>query len=681
MSEQSNNAPSGAVVERLEHLRSQLNYHGHRYYVLDDPEIPDAEYDRLFQALIALESEHPELITSDSPTQRVGAAPIDAFASVKHEVPMLSLDNVFDEEGLRAFDTRIKDRLKTEAPIAYACEPKYDGIAVSLFYQDGVLQRGATRGDGQTGEDITQNVRTIGSIPMRLNGEGYPRAMEVRGEIYLPHKGFHALNETAQKNGDKIFANPRNAAAGSLRQKDPSVTASRPLAMCAYSVGWHEEGELPDTHLEILAKLADWGFLVSAYRRSAEGIDDCVTYYRYLGDERDSLPFDIDGIVFKVNDLALQEQLGFVSRAPRWAIAYKFPAQEALTQLNDVKFQVGRTGAITPVAKVAPVVVGGVTVSNVTLHNSDEIERLDLHLGDTVVVRRAGDVIPQVVSVVKSKRVKGAQAVSFPTTCPVCDSPIAKKEGEVAFRCSGGIVCGAQRKEAIKHFASRNSMDIEGLGDKIVEQLVDEGLIQSIADIYTLDRAALIPLERMGEKSVDNLLAAIEASKHTTLGRFLFALGVREVGQTTARNLAQHFGALEALRQADEETLQGVTDIGPVAAGFIVEFFAQQQNNQIVDALLEAGIEWEVIAPKSQDELPLAGRTYVLTGTLETMTRDEGKERLQAFGAKVSGSVSAKTHCVVAGPGAGSKLSKAESLGVEVIDEAAFVTLLAELEA
>ncbi len=681
MAGQSTQASRDALIKRLEALKSQLYYHGHRYYVLDDPEIPDAEYDRLFQELKTLEHENPELITTDSPTQRVGASPVDAFSSVKHEMPMLSLDNVFDETGLRAFDTRIKERLKTDEAIHYACEPKYDGIAVSLLYRDGVLERGATRGDGQTGEDITQNVRTIGSIPMRLIGEGYPNVLEVRGEIYLPHKGFRALNENAQNLGEKIFANPRNAAAGSLRQKDPSVTATRPLVMCAYSVGWHDGGELPDTHLDILAKLADWGFLVSAYRRSAEGIEDCIEYHRYLGGERDNLPFDIDGIVFKVNDLALQETLGFVSRAPRWAIAYKFPAQEEMTRLNDVKFQVGRTGAITPVAKVEPVVVGGVTVSNVTLHNSDEIDRLDLHLGDTVVVRRAGDVIPQVVSVVKSKRVNNAQPISFPSACPVCQSPIAKKEGEVAYRCSGGIVCGAQRKEAIKHFASRNAMDIEGLGDKIVEQLVDAGLIQSIADLYTLDRTVLVQLERMGEKSVDNLLTAIEKSKQTTLGRFLFALGIREVGQTTARNLALHFGSLDALRQADEETLQSINDIGPVAASFIVEFFAQAQNNNIVDALLAAGIVWDVITPVKPDEQPLSGQTYVLTGTLETMSRDEGKERLQALGAKVSGSVSAKTHCVVAGPGAGSKLTKAESLGVKVIDEAAFLTLLADLEA
>ncbi len=681
MAEQSTQASRDAVIKRLEALKSQLNYHGHRYYVLDDPEIPDAEYDRLFQALKTLEQENPELITTDSPTQRVGASPVDTFSPVKHEMPMLSLDNVFDETGLRAFDTRIKERLKTDEAIHYACEPKYDGIAVSLLYRDGVLVRGATRGDGQIGEDITQNVRTIGSIPMRLIGEGYPNVLEVRGEIYLPHKGFRTLNENAQNLGEKIFANPRNAAAGSLRQKDPSVTATRPLVMCAYSVGWHDGGELPDTHLAILAKLADWGFLVSAYRRSAEGIEDCIEYHRYLGSERDNLPFDIDGIVFKVNDLALQDTLGFVSRAPRWAIAYKFPAQEEMTRLNDVKFQVGRTGAITPVAKVEPVIVGGVTVSNVTLHNSDEIDRLDLHLGDTVVVRRAGDVIPQVVSVVKSKRVNNAQPVTFPNACPVCESPIAKKEGEVAYRCSGGIVCGAQRKEAIKHFASRNAMDIEGLGDKIVEQLVDEGLIQSIADLYTLDRTVLVQLERMGEKSVDNLLAAIEKSKQTTLGRFLFALGIREVGQTTARNLALHFGSLDALRQADEETLQSINDIGPVAASFIVEFFAQTQNNNIVDALLAAGIVWDVITPVKPDEQPLSGQTYVLTGTLETMSRDEGKERLQALGAKVSGSVSAKTHCVVAGPGAGSKLTKAESLGVKVIDEAAFLTLLADLEA
>lgn len=667
------------AMERLEALKTQLNYHGHRYYVLDDPEVPDAEYDRLFQQLNALEETYPDLVTSDSPTQRVGGAPIDEFSSVKHEMPMLSLGNAFSADELRAFDERIKDRLKSEDSVEYACEPKYDGIAVSLLYKNGVLERGATRGDGQTGEDITQNVRTIGSIPMRLRGAGYPKTLEVRGEIYMPLKGFEALNQKARAAEEKIFVNPRNAAAGSLRQKDSAVTATRPLEMCAYNVGWHEDGDLPATHLDILSKLGEWGFLVSDYRREAQGIEKCIEYYQSMSEQRASMPFDIDGIVFKVNNIALQQDLGFVSRAPRWAIAYKFPAQEEITVLKEVKYQVGRTGAITPVAKVEPVFVGGVTVSNVTLHNRDEIERLNLHMGDTVIVRRAGDVIPQIVSVVESKRVADAVPVSFPEHCPVCDSPISTKEGEVIFRCSGGIVCEAQGKEAIKHFASRNAMDIDGLGDKIVEQLVDEGLIHSIADLYALNREALLGLERMGEKSVDNLLAAIDTSKNTTLARFLFSLGIREVGQTTGRNLAQAFGSLDRLRAGSIEDLQAVDDIGPIAASNVVEFFAQEQNNKIVDTLVASGIHWEDIIVAVKASLPLQGKTYVLTGSLETMSREEGKEKLQALGAKVSGSVSKKTHCLIAGPGAGSKLTKAESLEITIMDEQEFIDMLAVL--
>ncbi|MFL0809297.1 MAG: NAD-dependent DNA ligase LigA [Agarilytica sp.] len=667
---------SAEVIERLEELKKELTYHAHRYYVLDDPEIPDAEYDRLFQVLLELEKTHPKLVTSDSPSQRVGAPPVANFQQVKHEIPMLSLDNAFEENDLISFDQRVNDRLKTSDDIEYACEPKYDGIAISLLFKNGVLERGATRGDGETGEDITQNVRTIGSIPIRLLGEGYPEILEVRGEIYMPHKGFDALNNDAIAKGEKTFANPRNAAAGSLRQKDSAITATRPLEMCAYSVGWNQRGELPGSHSEILDKLKEWGFLTSPYRKVAQNISECVLYYQNMQEQRASLPFDIDGIVFKVNDLVKQEALGFISRAPRWAIAYKFPAQEEMTVLNDVGFQVGRTGAITPVAKVEPVFVGGVTVSNITLHNKDEIERLGLRIGDAVIVRRAGDVIPKVVSVVLSKRPKDAKLIEFPTHCPVCASPVSAKEGEAVYRCDGGIVCEAQRKEAIKHFASRNAMDIDGLGDKIVEQFVDEGLIRSIADLYTLQKENLLTLERMGEKSADNLLAAIEDSKATTLGRFLFALGIREVGQTTARNLAQSFGELSVLREATEDELLAINDIGPVAAGFVVEFFAQEQNIKVVNALLDAGVHWPEIEVLKADKQPLLGQTYVLTGTLESMTREEGKERLLALGAKVSGSVSAKTHCLIAGPGAGSKLIKAESLGIEVIDEAGFTQLL-----
>ncbi|WP_086932269.1 NAD-dependent DNA ligase LigA [Agarilytica rhodophyticola] len=667
------------VTQRLETLKQQLIYHGHRYYVLDDPEIPDVEYDRMFQELSTIEAQYPQLISPDSPSQRVGAAPLSEFTSVRHEMRMLSLDNAFSSEDMQAFDERIKDRLKSDATIEYACEPKFDGIAISLLYRDGVLVRGATRGDGETGEDITQNVRTIGSIPIRLMGEGYPANLEVRGEIYLPHKGFDALNKKALENGDKPFVNPRNAAAGSLRQLDSSITASRPLVMCAYSVGWYEGGELPDTHMAIIEKLGQWGFFISDQRRVVEGADGCLDYYQYLEKLRPSLPFDIDGIVFKVNSMALQQSLGFVSRAPRWAIAHKFPAQEEVTLLKDVEFQVGRTGAITPVAKLEPVFVGGVTVSNATLHNRDEVERLQIKIGDTVIVRRAGDVIPQIVSVVLSKRPEGAQSIHFPERCPVCQSPVEAKEGEAVYRCTGGFVCEAQRKEAIKHFASRNAMDVDGLGDKIVEQLVDNALIHSVADLFALKRDDVANLERMGEKSADNLLHALQESKNTTFARFIFSLGIREVGQATARNLAQYFGGLDSLRTASAEDLQEVDDVGPVVADFVVQFFAQEQNNAVVDALVAAGVHWQETEKVTPEVLPLNGQTFVLTGSLESMSRNDGKEILQNFGAKVSGSVSAKTDCLVAGPGAGSKLTKAESLGIKVIDEQAFLELIETL--
>ncbi len=668
------------VRANLESLKHELNYHGHRYYVLDDPEIPDAEYDRLFRKLKSLEEKHPELISEDSPTQRVGGAPLSQFTSVKHEVAMLSLDNAFGAEDMIAFDERVKDRLKSDDTIEYACEPKYDGIAISLLYRNGVLVRGATRGDGQSGEDITQNVRTIGTVPLKLFGSGYPSTLEVRGEIYLPHEGFEAINKKAIDKGEKTFVNPRNAAAGSLRQLDSSVTAQRPLVMCAYSVGWYEGGEVPSTHLGILDSLSEWGFYVSEQRKLASGVEECQSYYEDLSEQRPSLPFDIDGIVFKVNSIALQSELGTISRAPRWAIAYKFPAQEEITVLNDVEFQVGRTGAITPVAKLEPVFVGGVTVSNATLHNRDEIERLDIKIGDSVIVHRAGDVIPKVVSVVLSKRPENAKHIVFPERCPVCDSLVASNEGEAVYRCTGGIICGAQQKEAIKHFASRNAMDIDGLGDKIVEQFVDNKLIQSVADLFCLEKQTIASLDRLGDKSAENLLASLEKSKRTTLDRFIFALGIREVGQATARNLAQYFGNLTSVRQASLEDLQRVPDVGPVVAEYIVAFFAQAQNNHVVDALIAAGVVWEDIDVEHKS-LPLDGKTFVLTGTLEAMSRNEGKEKLQMLGAKVSGSVSAKTDCVVAGPGAGSKLAKAESLGIDVIDEAAFVALLEELQA
>lgn len=666
---------SSELLQRAAELREQLNDHNYRYYILDEPAIPDAEYDRLMQELRNLEAEHPELITPDSPTQRVGATPQSAFAPVHHEVPMLSLDNAFSDEELADFDRRIRDRLKREEQIEYACEPKLDGIAISLLYEDGRLVRGATRGDGQTGEDITQNVRTIASIPLRLRGDDYPPVLEVRGEVYMPKSSFNALNEQAREQGTKVFVNPRNAASGSLRQLDARITASRRLEFCAYGVGRVEGGQLPTCHSEILHELQRWGLKISDQLAVTDGLDGCLEYYRQLEAIRSSLDYDIDGIVYKVNSIDLQRELGFVSRAPRWAVARKFPAQEEMTRVLNVEFQVGRTGAITPVARLEPVFVGGVTVSNATLHNQDEIRRLGLKIGDTVIVRRAGDVIPQVVAVVENMRSAEGRDIEFPTHCPVCSAPVETVPGEAVARCTGGLVCAAQRKEAIRHFASRRAMDIDGLGEKLIEQLVDHALLRSVADIYRLDLDTLVGLERMGKKSAENLLKAIEASKQTTLARFLYALGIRTVGEATARNLAVEFGSLDALMNADEEALQQVKDIGPIVAHFVAEFFQQEKNRETIAALRAAGVTW----PEGQvesDDLPLQGLTYVITGTLDSMTRDEAKEKLQALGATVSGSVSRKTDVVVAGPGAGSKLTKAQELGIKIVDEAELLSLL-----
>ncbi len=667
-----------AIAQEIEALRNQLNQYNYEYYVLDDPSVPDAEYDRGFHRLKALELQLPEAVTADSPTQRVGAPPLSAFQSVRHEMPMLSLDNAFSDDDMADFVRRLQDRLKSQDTLEFACEPKLDGIAISLIYRDGRLERGATRGDGQNGEDITQNVRTIKSVPLKLRGSGYPKLLEVRGEIYLPKEGFEEINQAARESGGKVFVNPRNAAAGSLRVLDSNITASRPLQLCAYSVGLVEGGSLPETHTGVLEALNQWGLRINSHMATAQGLDDCLNYYRKLSELRDGLPYDIDGIVFKVNNLALQERLGFVSRAPRWAIAYKFPAQEQTTRLIDVEFQVGRTGAVTPVARLEPVFVGGVTVSNATLHNRDEIQRLGVKVGDTVIVRRAGDVIPQVVSVVDNQRPDNARDIVFPDQCPVCQSPVETVPGEAVARCSGGLVCGAQRKEAIKHFASRKAMDIEGLGDKLVEVLVDQELIHGAGDIYRLTAEDVAALERMGDKSAQNLINAIDKSKATTLPKFIYALGIREVGEATARNLATALGTLDNIAKADEEALQQIDDIGPVVAHFIHDWFAQSEHQQLVAELKAAGLHWQEQEPSADVSLPLEGETYVITGTLEAMSRDEAKEKLQALGAKVSGSVSKKTHCVVAGPGAGSKLSKAEELGVKVIDEQAFLNLLAE---
>lgn len=668
------NIPADQVAE-VQRLRSEIQQHNYRYYVLDDPEIPDAEYDRLMERLKDLEKKYPQLVASDSPTQRVGETPLSAFATVQHEVPMLSLDNVFNEDELRAFDRRVRERLQDDSEIEYACEPKLDGIAVSLLYQDGLLIRGATRGDGTEGEDITQNVRTIDSVPLRLLGKGYPEVLEVRGEVYMPKKGFERLNDSARNKGDKLFVNPRNAAAGSLRQLDARITNRRPLEIGVYSVG-RVEGKISDKHSDSLTDLKRWGLRINPEVKTVKGVEACIDYYKELQNKRDQLAYDIDGIVFKVDRRDQQGELGFVARAPRWAIAYKFPAQEEMTQLKDVEFQVGRTGAVTPVARLAPVFVGGATVSNASLHNRDEIARLGVKIGDTVIVRRAGDVIPQIVSVVESKRPQDARDIEFPDKCPVCGSKVETLPGEAVARCDGGLICPAQRKEAIKHFASRKALDVDGLGDKLVEQLVDKELVQAVADLYQLSKEDLISLERMGDNSADNLLEALENSKQTTLPKFIYALGIREVGESTARNLARHFGTFDTLAEADKENLQKVPDVGPVVAHFVEEFFRQKHNEDAVKALRQAGVTWGEQTPVDRESLPLHGQTFVITGTLEVMSRDQAKEALEGLGAKVAGSVSKNTDYVIAGPGAGSKLDKAKDLGVETIDEKAMLKLL-----
>lgn len=670
---------SAAVEKEIEALREQLRYHAYKYYVLDDPDIPDAEYDRLYQQLVELEKSHPSLITSDSPSQRVGSTPLPAFEQIKHQMPMLSLDNVFSEEELNAFNQRIQDRLKTTEDITYTAEPKLDGLAISIRYEKGVLIHAATRGDGSTGENVTQNIRTLHSVPLRLLGKNFPEILEVRGEVFMPKKGFEALNQRARDNGEKEFANPRNAAAGSLRQLDPAITATRPLSLYCYSTGIVEGGKLADTHFAILQQLKEFGLPVCNEIKQVQGAKACMDYYLDMAKRRDQLPYDIDGIVYKVNDIGLQKRLGFVARAPRWAIAHKFPAQEEISKIIDVDFQVGRTGVVTPVARLEPVFVGGVTVSNVTLHNMDEIRRKDVRIGDQVVVRRAGDVIPQIVRVVPQSRKQSLPEIQMPVECPVCQSLVEQIEGEAAARCTGGLFCSAQRAEAIKHFASRKAMDIDGLGDKLVEQLVDEKLINTVADLYRLTVEDLSALERMGEKSAKNLIDALAASKKPSLSRFIYALGIREVGETTARNLADEFKTLSAIQNADYEQLIEVQDIGPVVAQHIIHFFQQAHNLEVIDQLLLAGIEIQTVKKSAHDVVENAaffGKTFVITGTLPTMSRDEAKDKLLAVGAKVTGSVSAKTDYLLAGDKAGSKLTKAEKLGVQVLDEAAFLAML-----
>ena len=662
------------IAQRAAALREQINYHNYRYYVLDNPEIPDAEFDKLFRELQTLEREHPALITPDSPTQRVGAAALAAFGEVKHVIPMLSLDNAFSEDEVRAFDRRVREGLKVDE-VSYAAEPKLDGLAVSLLYENGVLARAATRGDGYTGEDITQNVRTIASVPLRLMGKAYPLRLEVRGEVYMSKKGFQALNKRQEAQGDKVFANPRNAAAGSIRQLDSRITASRSLEFCCYGVGQVEEGRLPERHSAILDQLQAWGLRVSPERALVRGVDGCLDYFARMGAKRAALAYEIDGVVFKVDAIAQQQQLGFVARAPRWAVAHKFPAEEALTKVTGIDVQVGRTGTLTPVARLAPVTVGGVTVSNATLHNEDEVHRKDVRVGDTVIIRRAGDVIPEVVSVVKERRPARTRIFHLPKHCPICGSEVVRVEGEAAARCSGGLYCAAQRKEAIRHFASRRALDIEGLGNKLVEQLVEQGLVHDVSDLYALTLERVSGLERMGEKSAENLLSALDKSKATTLARFLYALGIREVGEATARALALYFGELDDIAAADVEALQAVPDIGPVVAQQVAAFFHEHHNREVIKKLRAAGVHWPKVERRAVSS-PLQGKTFVLTGTLAAMTRDEAKQRLQGLGAKVTGSVSAKTDYVIAGEEPGSKLDKARTLNVTVLDEAQFLHML-----
>jgi DNA ligase (NAD+) len=674
-------AASQDIIKQLALIKTVIEEYNYQYYVLDNPSVPDAEYDRQMLALQTIEQQYPDLLTDDSPSQKVGDMPLPDFKQVTHEVPMLSLDNAFDRESFLAFEKRMQDRLKNTNEITYSCEPKLDGLAVSLLYENGKLVRGATRGDGRVGENITANVRTIRNIPLTLRGDNYPQRLEVRGEVIMTRDGFIKLNKTQLQQEKKVFANPRNAAAGSLRQLDSRITAKRPLLFFTYSLGLVENEQYPlaDCHSARLKQLSDWGLPLSKELQVAEGAEACLDYYQHLGNIRDSLNYDIDGVVFKADNIELQKTLGFVARAPRWAIAHKFPAQEEMTVVQEVEFQVGRTGAITPVARLEPVFVGGVTVSNATLHNADEIERLGLKVGDTVIIRRAGDVIPQVVSVIIDKRHKNARDIVFPETCPICDSAIEKLDDEAIARCTGGLYCAAQLKESMKHFASRKAFDIDGLGDKIIEQLVDQKLVKTPADFFSLEFVQISNLERMGEKSAANLIQSLEKCKQTTLAKFIYSLGIREVGEATAANLAAHYCELEAIKHANMESLQEVSDVGAIVAQHLINFFAEEHNVQVIDGLIAAGIDWPIIEKIKIDTLPLSGQTFVLTGTLEQMDRNAAKATLQSLGAKVAGSVSAKTSCVVAGEKAGSKLAKAESLGVKVINEQEMLDLFSQL--
>jgi len=662
---------------RIDQLRVEIAQHDYLYYVQDEPSVPDAEYDRLMRKLVSLETEFPELVTTESPTQRVGGQPSEGFREVRHRTPMLSLANAFTKEEIHLFHERVIKGLEIEH-VSYAAEPKLDGVAISLRYESGKLQQAATRGDGATGEDVTSNVRTISAIPLQLrnkSGSGsWPASLEVRGEIYMPLAGFEAYNEQVRALGLKELVNPRNAAAGSLRQLDPRLTARRPLAFYAYSVVASEG--IPDSHYQAMQKLKEWGFPVNAEIQRVKDADGCIAYYRAMAEKRADLPYDIDGVVYKVDHKEQQETLGFVSRAPRWAIAQKFPAQEEITHLLDIDIQVGRTGALTPVARLEPVFVGGVTVTNATLHNLDEIRRKDVRTGDWVIVRRAGDVIPEVARIVAERREGEPAEFQMPRTCPECGSAVEREEGEAVFRCTGGLFCPAQRKQSIMHYASRRAMDIEGMGEKLVDQLVESGLVHSIADLYSLKREQLVALERMGEKSADNLLAELERSKSPELDRLLYALGIREVGEVTAASLARYFGTMDEVAAASVEDLIEVPDVGPIVAGHVHAFFQEAHNIQVIEALEETGLRWKAVVI-NEGEQPLAGQTWVLTGALG-MPRAKAKNLLESLGAKVSGSVSARTSVVLAGEAAGSKLRKAESLGIEVVDEDQFRELMSK---
>ncbi len=666
---------AAALTRKAQTLRAQIDQHNHDYHVLDEPTVPDAEYDRLMRELEALEAQHPHLVNPQSPTQRVGSLPISQFEQVTHEVPMLSLANAFEPDELREFVRRAHERIEVDPPFEFTAEPKLDGLAISLLYVDGELIRAATRGDGSTGEDVTHNIRTMRSVPLKLSAKDVPKRLEVRGEVYMPKAGFEALNARMLAENQKPFVNPRNAAAGSLRQLDPQLTAQRPLTLFCYGVGLFD-GQLPQRHSELLARLGGWGLRVCPDIELVQGVEGCLEYYERIGARREALPYEIDGVVYKVDRLDYQQRLGKVSRAPRWAVAHKFPAQEEMTVVREVEFQVGRTGALTPVARLDPVFVGGVTVANATLHNIDEIARQDLHVGDTVVVRRAGDVIPKVVSVVLDRRPKDAREIRIPQQCPVCESDVLRVEGEAALRCTAGLFCPAQRKQAIRHFASRLAMDIEGLGEKLVDQLVEQNLVETPADLYSLNADQLSELERMGEKSASNLVTALETSKQTTFARFLFALGIREVGETTAHALAGHFRMLPALREAQPEDLKLVPDVGPIVAEHVAAFFEEQHNCKVVDDLVLAGVAWPLPPEPAPVDEAFAEKIFVLTGKLESMGRTEAKADIQAKGGRVTGSVSKKTDYLVAGADAGSKLDKAERLGVTILTEAELIEML-----